>query len=1155
MKKKHGYTQCWVIIPVKKLLKIMKVFALLTLLSITQIFASGLYSQETKISLNQTRSTVSGVLSEIEQKTEFNFFYNNLIDVNREVDIMVDNRDIYEVLEMLFSGTDVNYMVRDKHIILSNQVLEDKTNETQSGGTVNGKVTDEMGRPVVGATVVIMGTTTGTVTNIDGEYSLSGVPESGVLIISFMGMSTVEIPVEGKSVIDAVLADESFGLEEVVAIGYGVQKKKLVTGATVQVDGENLQKLNTINVMGALQSQSPGVTIVQNSGLPGEGFRVTIRGLGTIGDASPLYVIDGIPGGDINNLNPADIESIDVLKDAASAAIYGSRAANGVILVTTRQGRPGKMTISYDGYYGVQNVYKMAEPLNAQEYAMIMQESKMYDGAKEYDFNGADKVPMWEQIEAGTWEGTNWLEESRNPNAPIQNHAVNMSGGNEFSSFNMGLSYTSQEGILGYPVNPDFERYTVRLNSEHVFHRSNNIDVIKIGQNLTYSHRQRKGIGIGNIYWNDVNNLLKMSPFLPLYNEDGDYYNYGNIVEDDYRWSQTHANPIAEMVYRRGNNITKNHGLNMNGWLEIQPIKNLVMRSVFGNNVSSHSHRSYVPVHHLSSTSYMLEDEVSQSMSVGMSWTWENTMNYNFNSGDNNFDFLLGHSMQKSGMGESMSASNANSIFDDFKYAYLDNTPMVDNSTTSVGGAPWQEGRKVSFFSRLNWNLRETYMLTAIVRADASDIFARGHRWGYFPSISAGWIMTNESFMSGTLGWMDFFKLRASFGQNGNDRIDPFQYLASVTFSDTFYPFGSDKSNQQIGAYPDILPNELLKWETSEQLNIGWDSRFLRSRLGFSFDWYNKMTKDWLVQAPVLASWGTNAPYVNGGDVRNRGYEVALSWNDRAAGGLSYGANLSLAHNQNEVMRIDNSEGIIRGERDVLSQNTGEMYRAEVGFPIGYFLGYETAGVFQNQEQIDSYTDAKLNNVLPGDLILVNQNEDDVINDDDRVMLGQPHPLYTLGFNFNIAYRGFDMMLAGTGAFGHQIAKSYRSFGDNPLHNYTKTDLERRWHGEGTSDKYPRMTSITSGGVRYITDVYIEDGDFMRIQNLTVGYDFKHLFPKMPFGQLRFYLAAQNLYTFTKYSGMDPEVGYGDDKSWVSGIDLGFYPSPRTFMAGVNIKF
>jgi TonB-linked SusC/RagA family outer membrane protein len=782
-----------------------------------------------------------------------------------------------------------------------------------------------------------------------------------------------------------------------------------------------------------------------------------------------------------------------------------------------------------------------------------MQEGRAYDKAKPYDFAGVDNVPMWSRIQDGTWMGTNWLEEARNMNAPIQNHSVNLNGGNEISTFAMGFSYSAQEGILGYPVNPDFERYTVRINSTHVLLKINNRDVIKIGQNLTYNFNQRKGIGVGNIYGNDITNLLKTNPFLPLYNEKGEYYNYQNMVADDYRWSPSHPNPIANMVYNKGNNISKSHGLNMNGWLEIQPINNLTLRSVFGSTMSGNSDRSYVPVYHLSTTTYMLQDKVSQKMGLGTSWSWENTLNYIFNAGRNNFDMLLGHSMRKTGIGENLSASNTNLIFDDFMYAYLDNAPTVDNSTTSIGGSPWQEGRKVSFFGRLNWNFDETYMVTAILRADASDIFARGHRWGYFPSVSAGWIMSNESFMDGSSAFLDFMKLRASFGQNGNDRIDPFQYLASVTFDNTSYPFGPDKSIQQIGSYPDILPNELLKWETSEQLNFGLDSRFLKSRLGFSFDWYNKLTKDWLVQAPVLASWGTNAPFVNGGDVRNRGYEVALSWNDRSKA-VTYGANLSLAHNKNEVMRIDNSEGIIRGSRNVLSEGTDEMYRAEVGFPIGYFYGYQTKGIFQNQDEIDSYTDAKLKNTVPGDLIFVDNVNDEVINQDDRVMLGQPHPLYTLGFNFNIGYKGFDLLVATNGAFGHQIAKSYRSFGDNPMHNYT-TDILNRWHGEGTSTKYPRVTAVTSGSAKYISDIYIEDGDYLRVQNVTIGYDFKKLFSGIPFQQLRIYLTAQNLYTFTNYSGMDPEVGYGDGKSWVSGIDVGFYPTPRTILAGVNIKF
>lgn len=514
-----------------------------------------------------------------------------------------------------------------------------------------------------------------------------------------------------------------------------------------------------------------------------------------------------------------------------------------------------------------------------------------------------------------------------------------------------------------------------------------------------------------------------------------------------------------------------------------------------------------------------------------------------------NFDAVLGQSIEKWGLGETLSVVNPYSIFpDSFEHAYIDNTGAVNTGLTTVGGAPYDQGALASFFGRVNYNYAEKYMATVVLRADGSSNFARGNRWGMFPSVSAGWVMTNESFMEPLVDkGLDFFKVRASWGQNGNQNISPFQYLSTIAFdSKNQYFFGLDKSTVAQGAYADILPNPDITWETSEQLDLGFDARFFRSRLGVSFDWYKKMTKDWLVQAPVLSSYGTGAPYVNGGDVQNKGIEVALSWNDQVGENFTYGVNLNVSWNKNEVTRIANSEGIIHGPSSILLQGMGEMYRAQVGYPIGYFYGYKTAGVFQNQEQVDN-TSAKLSTAQPGDLIFVDLDGDGQITNNDQTMIGDPHPDVTAGLAINLGYKGFDFNLTANGAFGHQIAKC----GD--FWNYT-TDIFGRWHGEGTSNKMPRLGSGNSNWSNS-SDLYIEDADFVKITNITLGYDFKKLISGMPLQQARIYVSIQNAFTFTGYSGMDPEIGYGNDQSWVSGIDTGFYPSPRTFLVGANLKF
>ena len=455
-----------------------------------------------------------------------------------------------------------------------------QTNYKISGTVVAAKDSE----PLIGVNVLQKGTTNGTVTDIDGNFILS-VPLPCELSITYVGYLGQSVKVSSATTpLKIALEEDSEMLDEVVVVGYGVQKKKLVTGATVQVKGDNIAKLNTVNALGALQSQTPGVNITQSSGMPGEGFKVTIRGLGTTGSASPLYIIDGMPGGDINNLNPTDIESIDVLKDAASAAIYGSRAANGVILVTTKQGHTGKAEISYDGYYGVQNVYRMPDVLNAQEFAMIMSEARMMDGLPDYDY--ASLVPDWEAIKNGTWKGTNWLDESRNENAPIQNHALNITGGTEQSVYSIGLAYTNQEGILGAPSQPEYTRYTARINSEHTLYRKGKLDIIKVGENLTYSYSERNGIAIDDTWSNDIRNMLHANPFLPNKDENGNYH-YA------IPWEIREANPIGQMYYANGQNISKSHALQGNIFLTIQPITGLKLKSNFGYTFYADNSRNF----------------------------------------------------------------------------------------------------------------------------------------------------------------------------------------------------------------------------------------------------------------------------------------------------------------------------------------------------------------------------------------------------------------------------------------------------------------------------------------------------------------------------------------------------------------------------------
>ena len=597
---------------------------------------------------------------------------------------------------------------------------------------------------------------------------------------------------------NVVMKEDSQSLDEVVVVGYGVQKKKLVTGATVQVKGDDLQKLSTNSALGALQSQTPGVQIKQASGRPGEGFKVNVRGVGTIGDSAPLYVIDGIAGGDINNLNPADIESVDVLKDAASAAIYGARAANGVILVTTKQGKAGKMQISYDGYVGWQTVSKWPNSLNARQYMEVQDAMNTNMGKAAYDWQSLLPDYIYQGVMDGTWNGTDWVRELANEGAMTQNHSVNLTGGNETSKFSMGVSYTGQEGIFGNPVDPTYKRITARVNSDHVLLKGSDFDIIKIGENFTYTYTDKSNMpAIGDIYGNDMHNALGANPLLPVYTRSGEWYDQNAKDAEGWTFDGTETNPIAQMALSdRGNNRTKNYGLQGNLYLEVQPIKNLKWRSVFGYKMSSNSYRAYSGAYYLGTTTQSTTDRIDQNMSSVHQYTWENTISYSWKiNEDHAFDAVIGQSIEKWGLGEYVGASTRNSIFPgDFDYAYINNGKPNALNEVSLSGYPQTEGALASFFGRVNYNYKEKYMASIVMRGDGSANFARGNRWGFFPSVSAGWVITNEDFMESMRdSWLDFFKLRASWGRNGNSNIDNFQYLATVAMDNgNRYFFGND---------------------------------------------------------------------------------------------------------------------------------------------------------------------------------------------------------------------------------------------------------------------------------------------------------------------------------------------------------------------------
>ena len=1018
--------------------------------------------------------------------------------------------------------------------------------------TVSGNVSGD-GEPLIGASVFQADkTANAVVTDIDGNYSLK-VPEGASLTFSYVGYKSRTVKLDGRFRIDVELMPDATVLDEVVAIGYGVQQKRLITGATLQVKGDDIASKNTISAMGALQSQAPGVNIVKNTGKAGDGFKVNIRGLGTIYNSSPLVVIDGMSGGDLNLLSPSDIESIDVLKDAASAAIYGARAANGVILVTTKKGAKDRVRTAYNMYVGWQSIPKTVTPLNAQQYIEILRETGLTDE------DLARNVYTWDDIQSGEFTGTNWLNEIKKNNAFKQGHNFSVDGGSERSTYSVAFSYASEKPTIGVKrsdVEQIYERFTIRANSEVDLVRHNKRSVLKFGENLTMAYVNSTGMaqGTGNMYWNDVRNALCASPLFPVY-ENPEKFGWPVLLDSD------ETNPVAEMYYLRSFTESKNYNARGNLYLILEPIRDLRFKTTFGFAYNGWRSREYVPEYQINEKLYAKTDKVTQGSGNGIQYSWDNTLSYDWAPGRNRFTFLVGNSIENWGLGADINGSNRGSEFSSFEFGYLSNIKTIAAGSTTLSGAPWGRGSLASFFGRVTYDYDMRYMATVVMRADGSSNFARGHRWGYFPSVSAGWNIAEEHFMESTRTVLDMLKLRASWGENGNCNIPAFRYLSTIAFGNAtnaaWYYFGDDKSQPTIGAYPDLLANPNLKWETSRQTDIGFDLRMLGNRLGVTFDWYEKKTLDWLVQPTGLGIWGTGAPYINGGDIKNTGVELSLSWNDNV-GDFTYGVNVNLTHNRNKVLRIANGNGLIEGNAAILAQNTGAFYRAEEGKPLGYFYGYRTAGIFQNQEQIDSYISEATGLPImpaakPGDVIFVDTDGDGTITTEDRTDIGNPYPDLTYGININLAYKGFDLAVNGYGVAGNQIARSYRSGTDKPYDNYT-TEILGRWTGEGTSNRLPAINGSAINW-QYVSDLYIEDGDYFRITNITLGYDFKSLFPRMPLQRLRVYGSVQNPFTFTRYSGMDPEIGYGGGDAWASGIDLGYYPGSRSYLVGLSIEY
>ncbi|MBN1182767.1 MAG: TonB-dependent receptor [Bacteroidales bacterium] len=1020
--------------------------------------------------------------------------------------------------------------------------------------TITGKVTFASdNESVPGANVIIKGTTTGTITDIDGNFSLQASPDD-IIEVSFMGYIPQTAQVGENNNFSFALVEDVASIDEVVVIGYGVQAKKLVTGSTVNVKGDDLQKRNSTNALQALQGLAPGINITSKSGQPGEGLRVTIRGAGTTGDPTPLFIVDGVPTGDIKYLSSADIESIDILRDAASAAIYGVRGANGVVLITTKKGKAGKSQITFDAYYGVQNAAKKVELLDARQYAMIMNEQHLNSGGTTggLPFNVND-LPAY--VRGGVTDN-NWLDKMIVKNASTQNYTIGASGGSDQGIYSFSLSYSGQEGIVGGAAKSNYERYNGRFNSEKNIMNGK----LKVGENFVYSYITKNGIQVGNQYDNTLRSAFNASPLIPDYDDAGNYFNTDNdTIFDQFGesyWNPTEANPYINMELNN-QNITVTQKILGNVYAEMEIIKNLKFRSSFGIDNKAEEYRSFTPIYHISLYSFNSKTKMRQKMAKDFKYVADNILTYDIFKGAHTINAMIGTAAENY-TGVWLQADNTELVFNDLEHAYVDNSTNTLYPEYKMEGKPNDNTKLLSYFGRVQYNYNETYLFNATFRADGSSKFAEGHRWGYFPSVSAGWVLSNESFLQATSAFMNFLKIRASWGQNGSESASAFNYIAPIAFTQATYAFGETEGESTPGSYPKTLSNEDLGWEISEQTDIGFDARFFNN-ISVGFDWYRKNTKFLLIKPPVLATAGAEAPYINGGKVLNTGIELNVTYN-KTQGDFTYNISANGAYNKNKLLEIDTDDGIIHGADNTLYANSPEFYRAEVGHPIGYFWGYEMDGLFQYSTDVTSHTNSTGTiiqpNAKPGDVRYVDQNDDGRLDDDDKIELGDPNPDFVFGLAIACDYKGFDFSIVSNGVAGNQIVQSYRNHTDK-YSNYTTAILDR-WKGPGTSDEIPR---VTNSNINYknFSSLFIQNGSYLRISDVTLGYDLARGLKIQKISQLRFYASVQNLYTLTKYNGMDPEVGYGfdngDTDKFSSGIDLGFYPRPRTILFGINLKF
>lgn len=1099
-------------------MKLMCAFMLLCCLHVS----AGGHTQD-RITLDAQSTDLKRVLKEIQRKTAYRFLYNQALVQDKKVDVHVNNAEVPSVLNAIFDGTGIGYQILDNRLVVLKESVNGEKIEVREI-RISGKVSGQNGEPLAGVSVTVKGTSIGTATDANGNYTINAPDGSTTLVFSYVGYASHEEPIDGRATINVSLVSSASELNTIVVVGYGTQRKIDVTGSVTQIKGEEISRQSVINPISGLQGKVAGVQIT-NTGAPGSSPQIRIRGVGTVyGNANPLYVVDGVWYDDISFLNPADIENMTILKDASSEAIYGIRAANGVVLITTKKGRNARAVINYNGYVGNQVVTNPVKMASGVQYAQMVNELDVIGGT----------APRYAKPE--NYGTTDWYHQILR-NALTTNHQVSVTGGAERSSYNFSLGYLLQDGIV---ETNRFERYTAKLQNDFQV-----LDALKLGYVVTGSMNKSTDIP-GSIF----HQLYAAVPIVPVYYADGTY----GDPNDFNVTSSANFNPQVTLDFF--NQKSKNYRLTGNIYADLKFARHFTFHTTAGGDFGQNEARNYTPVYVATLVQRNATSKLSLTDSRTRNWIVENTLTYDNRFGDHNLKLLVGQGAQSYRFTQTVaSAENVpNNSEGDYYLSLGSNRNVTDVDPNPNPAYPFYS-TVASYFGRVNYSFQNKYLLTATMRADGSSKFSEENRWGYFPSVGVGWVITSERFMENQKIF-DNLKLRGSWGKIGNMSVPANISVLKVTQTPDFIYVGGNGTTAPGANINTIVP-PVTYWEKGVGTDVGLEASLLGNRLYAEITFYNKKTEDAIFAIPILGSLGTSGSTVIGNQAtfQNRGVEFMVNWKgDALKNELTYSVSANLGINNNKVLDVSTGTNPIYQAVGTTGSNNWNT-RTIMGEPIGQFVGLKVIGVFQSAAEVQSYVSKNGSLLMPnaraGDLKMADINEDGVIDDKDRVVLGNPNPKYTYGFNTSFEYKQFDLSLDFQGIAGVDIynANLALRFGTE---NFTEDFYENRWHGSGTSNLYPSVY-LAGGQNPRANSFYVEDGSYFRVRNAQLGYTLSpSLTNRWGINKLRIYANAQNPLNFFKYRGFTPEVGGSPTRA---GVDVDVYPLYATYNFGVNLSF